>query len=163
MIEKVTVTEAFVALADATSKLTAQGYSWNFKGMIWWQGESGSSVSGLNTFLASVRNVLSTSYGVTNSSQFTIVITKIGYGTDLTPVADADAYIGIVDAGEYGHSASQNHIGKAGEGSSDLTGNGVNDMFDIGEAYADEMRLAIAGSTNASWTLHLFQHAYGSI
>jgi len=140
------------ALSDATTKLTNAGYSWNFKGMIWWQGESGTSVSGLNTFIAAVRSVLGNSYGVSNTSQFPVVITKIGYGTDLTPVANADAYIGIVDAATYGHSASQNHVGRAAEGSSDTNSNGVNDMFDIGEAYADQMQLAISGSTNAAWT-----------
>ena len=140
------------ALSDATTKLTNAGYSWNFKGMIWFQGESGTSVSGLNTFIAAVRSVLGNSYGVSNTSQFPVVITKIGYGTDLTPVASADAYIGIVDAATYGHSASQNHIGTTdNSGTRDTTGNGVNDMFDIGEAYADEMQLAISGSTNAAW------------
>lgn len=139
------------ALSDATTKLTNAGYSWNFKGMIWWQGESGASVSGLNTFIAAVRSVLGNSYGVSNTSQFPVVITKIGYGTDLTPVANADAYVGIVDAATYGHSASQNHVGRAAEGSSDTNSNGVNDMFDIGEAFADEMQLAISGSTNAAW------------
>jgi hypothetical protein len=140
------------ALSDATTKLTNAGYSWNFKGMIWWQGESGTSVSGLNTFIAAVRSVLGNSYGVSNTSQFPVVITKIGYGTDLTPVANADAYVGIVDAATYGHSASQNHIGTTdNSGTRDTTGNGVNDMFDIGEAYADEMQLAISGSTNAAW------------
>jgi hypothetical protein len=139
------------ALSDATTKLTNAGYSWNFKGMIWWQGESGASVSGLNTFIAAVRSVLGNSYGVSNTSQFPVVITKIGYGTDLTPVANADAYVGIVDSATYGHSASQNHVGASADGSSDTTGNGVNDMFDIGEAYADEMQLAISGSTNAAW------------
>lgn len=140
------------ALSDATTKLTNAGYSWNFKGMIWWQGESGTSVSGLNTFIAAVRSVLGNSYGVSNTSQFPVVITKIGYGTDLTPVASADAYVGIVDAATYGHSASQNHIGTTdNSGTRDTTGNGVNDMFDIGEAYADEMQLAISGSTNAAW------------
>jgi hypothetical protein len=140
------------ALSDATTKLTNAGYSWNFKGMIWWQGESGTSVSGLNTFIAAVRTVLGNSYGVSNTSQFPVVITKIGYGTDLTPVASADAYVGIVDAATYGHSASQNHVGASSDGSSDTTGNGVNDMFDIGEAFADKMQLAISGSTNAAWT-----------
>jgi len=139
------------ALSDATTKLTNAGYSWNFKGMIWWQGESGASVSGLNTFIAAVRTVLGNSYGVSNTSQFPVVITKIGYGTDLTPVANADAYVGIVDAATYGHSASQNHVGASADGSSDTTGNGVNDMFDIGEAFADKMQLAISGSTNAAW------------
>jgi len=140
------------ALSDATTKLTNAGYSWNFKGMIWWQGESGSSVSGLNTLINAVRTVLGNSYNVTNTSQFPVVITKIGYGTDLTPVANADAYIGIVDAATYGHSASQNHVGASADGNSDITGNGVNDMFDIGEAFADKMQLAISGSTNAAWT-----------
>jgi hypothetical protein len=140
------------ALSDATTKLTNAGYSWNFKGMIWWQGESGTSVSGLNTFIAAVRSVLGNSYGVSNTSQFPVVITKIGYGTDLTPVASADAYVGIVDSATYGHSASQNHVGTTdNSGTRDTTGNGVNDMFDIGEAYADEMQLAISGSTNAAW------------
>ena len=139
------------ALSDATTKLTNAGYSWNFKGMIWWQGESGASVSGLNTFIAAVRSVLGNSYGVSNTSQFPVVITKIGYGTDLTPVASADAYVGIVDAATYGHSTTQNHVGRAAEGSSDTNSNGVNDMFDIGEAFADEMQLAISGSTNAAW------------
>jgi hypothetical protein len=140
------------ALSDATTKLTNAGYSWNFKGMIWWQGESGATVSGLNTFIAAVRSVLGNSYGVSNTSQFPVVITKIGYGTDLTPVANADAYVGIVDSATYGHSASQNHVGTTdNSGTRDTTGNGVNDMFDIGEAYADEMQLAISGSTNAAW------------
>ena len=140
------------ALSDATTKLTNAGYSWNFKGMIWWQGESGASVSGLNTFISAVRTVLGNSYNVSNTSQFPVVITKIGYGTDLTPVANADAYVGIVDAATYGHSGSQNHVGRAAEGSSDTNSNGVNDMFDIGEAFADKMQLAISGSTNAAWT-----------
>ena len=139
------------ALSDATTKLTNAGYSWNFKGMIWWQGESGTTVSGLNTLIAEVRTVLGNSYNVSNPSQFPVVITKIGYGTDLTPVADADAYVGIVDAATYGHGPSQNHVGRAAEGSSDTTGNGVNDMFDIGEAFADKMQLAISGGTNTDW------------
>lgn len=139
------------ALSDATTKLTNAGYSWNLKGMIWWQGESGASVSGLNTLIAAVRSVLGNSYSVSNTSQFPVVITKIGYGTDLTPVASADAYVGIVDSATYGHSASQNHVGASADGSSDTNSNGVNDMFDIGEAFADEMQLAISGSTNAAW------------
>lgn len=140
------------ALSDATTKLTNAGYSWNFKGMMWWQGESGSSVSGLNTLISAVRTVLGNSYNVSNTSQFPVVITKIGYGTDLTPVANADAYIGIVDAATYGHSASQNHVGASADGSSDTNSDGVNDMFEIGEAFADKMQLAISGSTNAAWT-----------
>jgi hypothetical protein len=84
-------------------------------------------------------------------SQFPVVITKIGYGTDLTPVADADAYVGIVDAAAYGHSGTQNHVGTDVDGSYDTNDNGINDMFEIGQAYADQMQLAKSGSTNASW------------
>ena len=144
------------ALADGIDKLNAEGYAWNFKGMIWWQGESGASVSGLNTLLSSIRTLLGSSYNVELPSEFPIVITKIGYGTDLTPVADADSYIGIVDAAAYGHSASNNHIGNVSEGgiaqNPDTTGTGVNDMFEIGQAFADKMVLAIAGGTGTPWS-----------
>lgn len=137
------------AIADCVSKLNAAGYAYNFKGLIWWQGESGATVAGLQTFIAAFRNLMGTTYGVPNSSQFPVVITKIGYGNDLTPVAQADAYIGIVDAATYGHSGTNNHIGTSAL--PDFNGNGINDMFDIGVAYADMMALAIGGQTGTFW------------
>ena len=139
-----------IALNDAIAKLNNAGYSWEFKGMIWWQGESGSSVAGLQTFISEVRTLLGSTYGVENSSQFPVVITKIGYNTDLTPVATADAYIDIVDAGAFGHSSANNHIGTSSN--KDTNGNGTNDMFDIGQEYANKMQLAMAGTTSGSWS-----------
>jgi hypothetical protein len=137
------------AIANCVTKLNAGGYAYNFKGLIWWQGESGATVAGLQTFIAAFRNLMGTTYGVANSAQFPVVITKIGYGNDMTPVAQSDAYIGIVDATTYGHSAANNHIGTAAL--PDTNSNGINDMFDIGVAYADMMALAIGGQTGTYW------------
>ena len=83
--------------------------------------------------------------------QFPVVITKIGYGIDLTPVANADAYVGIVDAASIRSFFSKPYRNII-QGSHDANNNGVNDMFDIGEAFANQMQLAISGSTNAAWT-----------
>lgn len=141
-----------LSVADAINKLTQANYGHRIAGLIWWQGESGSSVDGLNTLIAHIRTWLDdNNYLDVPKSQFPVVITKIGYGTDLTPVADADAYVGIVDAAAYGHSATQNHVGTDVDGDHDQTNSGVNDMFEIGQAYADQMQLAKSGSTNASW------------
>ncbi len=141
-----------LAVADGTTKLTEAGYSHRIAGLIWWQGESGSSVDGLNALIAHIRTWLDdNNYLDVAKSQFPVVITKIGYGTDLSPVADADAYIGIVDASDYGHSSTQNHVGTDADGSHDTDDSGVNDMFEIGQAYADQMQLAKSGSTNAAW------------
>ena len=153
-----------LAVSDGLTKLTEAGYSYRIAGLIWWQGESGSSVSGLNALLAHLRTWLDDNgYLDIPKSQFPVVITKIGYGTDLTPVADADAYVGIVDAGSYGHSVSQNHIEPMQMELMIPTGNGVNDMFEIGGAFADQMQLAITGSTNALGTHHLLRLVCGWI
>lgn len=141
-----------LAVADAINKLTQANYGHRIAGLIWWQGESGSSVDGLNALIAHIRTWLDdNNYLDVPKSQFPVVITKIGYGTDLTPVADADAYVGIVDAAAYGHSGTQNHVGTDVDGSHDTNNNGINDMFEIGQAYADQMQLAKTGSTNAAW------------
>ena len=140
-----------LAVADALTKLTNAGYAYRLAGFIWWQGESGSNVNGLNALISHVRDWLDANYTLDMpKAQFPFVITKIGYGTDLTPVADADANIGIVDAGSFGHSGSNNHIGTSSN--PDTTGTGVNDMFEIGQAFADKMELAISGATNGAWT-----------
>lgn len=141
-----------LSVADAINKLTQANYGHRIAGLIWWQGESGSSVDGLNAFIAHIRTWLDdNNYLDVPKSQFPVVITKIGYGTDLTPVADADGYVGIVDASAYGHSGTQNHVGTDVDGSHDTNNNGINDMFEIGQAYADQMQLAKSGSTNSSW------------
>lgn len=141
-----------LAVADGTTKLTEAGYAYRIAGLIWWQGESGSSVDGLNALIAHIRTWLDdNNYLDVAKSQFPVVITKIGYGTDLTPVSNADAYVGIVDSADYGHSSTQNHVGTDADGNHDTDGSGVNDMFEIGQAYADQMQLAKSGSTNAAW------------
>jgi hypothetical protein len=141
-----------LAVADGINKLTQANYGHRIAGLIWWQGESGSSVDGLNALIAHIRTWLDDNgYLDVPKSEFPVVITKIGYGTDLTPVADADAYVGIVDAAVYGHSSTQNHVGTDADESYDTNNNGINDMFEIGQAYADQMQLAKSGSTNAAW------------
>ena len=140
-----------LAVDDAVTKLNNAGYAYRLAGMIWWQ-QMSPTVQGTTDLMTHIRNWLDTQgYLDMQASQFPIVITKNGHGTDLTPVANADAYIGVVDAGTFGHTTSQNHVGQASHGSSDSTGSGTNDMFEIGEAYADQMQLAIAGNTNAAW------------
>jgi hypothetical protein len=144
-----------LAIQDGLQKLTAANYTYRIAGLIWWQGESGSSVSGLTDLIEHIRDWLDTNYTLDIAKDiFPVTITKIGYGTDLTPVAQQDAHIEIVDAGAFGHSASQNHVGRAAEGSSDTNSNGVNDMFEIGKAYADAMVYAIPGR---NWTPDLVQ------
>ena len=141
-----------LAVDDAIAKLTSAGYSYRLAGMVWWQ-QMAPTVTDTTNLMTHIRDWLDTQgYLDMQASQFPIVITKNGHGTDLTPVADVDAYIGIVDAATYGHTGSQNHVGASADGSSDTTGTGTNDMFEIGEAYADQMQLAIAGNTNSSWS-----------
>ena len=145
------------ALADAKFKLDSAGYNYQWKGMIWWQGESGTSVTGLSAFVSAFRNLMGTTYGVANSSQFPVVITgnSTGWGSTLEAgVAYPDPYIGFIDAASYG----QVYIGgsfNTHPGDTildyDVDDNGVNDMFNIGEAYADEMVLALSGNTSTGW------------
>lgn len=145
------------ALADAVTKLEAARYEYRWRGMIWWQGESGSSVAGLKAFISAVRNLLKKTYGVQNSDKFPVVITgnSIAWGSTLNAgVAYPDNYVGFVDASQYGqvfiNGVFNTHIGFTGT-NADVTGNGVNDMFDAGEAYADQMLLAQQGLTPTGW------------
>lgn len=145
------------ALADAVAKLEAANYEYRWRGMIWWQGESGTSTAGLQAFISAVRTLLRNTYNVPNSSQFPVVITgnSTSWGSFLEAgVAFPDPYVGFVDAAQYGQvviNGSLNvHIGDPAT-NADVTGNGINDMFDIGEAYADEMFLAQTGNTPSGW------------
>ena len=73
--------------------------------MIWWQGESGTSVTGLKAFISAVRSLLRNTYNVPNASQFPIVITgnSTAWGSTLEAgVAYPDNYVGFVDAAQYG-------------------------------------------------------------
>ena len=133
-----------LAIADAVAKLESDGITPNFKGMIWWQGEGGTSTAGLNEFIEAVRDHLATNYDLQDSDDFPVVITtgsKMSGGLTLeSGVAGADDDVTFVNADNYGQIQTlQIHVGRASEGSSDWTGNGINDMYDIGEAYADAL------------------------
>ena len=140
------------AIADAIPKFQAEGYNVNIKGMIWWQGENGTDAANLNTFISEVRSLLGSTYNVPNSSEFPFVITgqEPGWGTGLeSGVADLDPYVNYIDTLDYGQSASNIHIGSGQNGqSTDVTGNNINDMLDIGFAYADSMQSLVS----ADWT-----------
>ncbi len=142
------------ALAAAVAGLEATNYTPNFKGLIWWQGENGTSVAGLNSFIAAVRDLLADDYGLQTSSNFPVVITGNDFwGAGLEAgVADPDDHVGFIDSVEYGQVGGHGnvHIG-SGDGaySTDETGNGTNDMWDVGVAYADEM-LALTGGSAPS-------------
>jgi len=148
------------SLSDATSKLTSLGYSYNFKGLIWWQGESGGDQTALQQFINDFRSHLNTEYSVSNYATFPIVITKIGYGGDWQqPVADEDPNIGIVNAALFGHgpgdgtngSTTSNHVGVGDPSVRDFNGNQCNDMFDIGVEFASEMQKAMTVNTGGGW------------
>jgi len=134
------------AIADAVAKLEADGISPNFKGMIWWQGEGGTSTPALNNFITAVRAHLANNYGLENPLDFPVVITTggkmIGGSTLESGVAGIDDDVTFVNADHYGQ-LYQTHVGRGSEGSSDHTGNGVNDMYDIGEAYAEALATVV--------------------
>lgn len=141
------------AIADGLSKLTNQGYSYRLAGMLWWQGENGGNATELNSFIGAVRTHLNDTYTLDMPKEqfpFVIVGTENGsWGTDFkSGVSMLSPYIGYIDS--YVLSGSQNgnlHPGGQGGFLNDGNGNGNNDMYDIGVAFADKMKLAIAGTT----------------
>ena len=145
------------ALSNAVAELETAGYTPHFKGMIWWQGENGTSVAGLTNFIGGVRNLLSTDYGLQNPTNFPVVITGNDFwGAGLkTGVADPDPFVGFIDSVAYGQIGgyANVHLGSGQDGNAtDVTANGTNDMWDIGVAYADELAQIISGgatNTNA--------------
>ena len=140
-----------LAIADAVAKFEAIGYTVNIKGMFWWQGTNGTSAADLTTFISEVRNHLGTVHNVPNSSEFPVVITEAPYwGANLVSVSNADNYVGYIDSTVYGQAGTNVHVGSGETASTDTTANNINDMLDIGFAYADEMAplVTIAGD----WT-----------
>ena len=168
-----------LSIADGLTKLTNAGYSYRLAGMIWWQGESGGANSDLIAFIDHIRTWLdNNSYLSMPKAQFPFVITgTTDYwgSTYEANVADQDAYVGFVNTQDLAapawadrtlvhpgsnetYTADQNDIdngygGSIGDsvGGPDFNDDGVNDMFAIGRAYADQMELAKSGSTNAAW------------
>lgn len=168
-----------LAIADGLTKLTNAGYSYRLAGMIWWQGESGGADSDLIAFIDHMRTWLDdNSYLSMSKAQFPFVITgTTDYwgSTYEANVANQDGYVGFVnsqdiaaptwadrtlvhpgsnetyntDAGD----VSRGYGGNVGDsvGGPDFNNDGVNDMFAIGRAYADQMDLAKTGNTNSLW------------
>jgi len=142
------------AITDATDKLSALGYGYNLKGMIWWQGESGGAVSDLIAFISDFRNYLDTNYNLSvPKEQFPIVITGTDtiWGTDYEDdVANQDQYIGFVNAEDFGQTGGGGiHVGSStNSGVADRDSDGINDMFEIGEQYAVQMEKAQTGETS---------------
>lgn len=143
-----------VAIADGLGKLTSSGYSYRLAGFIWWQGESGGSTSDLIAFKTHIRNYLSATYGLSmpaNQFPFVITGTTSYWGTTYKAnVADLDMYCGYVDSQKWstptGTETGNVHPGSGGDGfSTDADLDGQNDMYTIGQKYADQMLLAAAG------------------
>jgi hypothetical protein len=166
------------AIADGLGKLKRP---YRLAGMIWWQGESGASVADLKAFIAHMRDWLNTNYTLDMSKEkfpFVITTTTSFWGTYLKQVSDEDDYVGVVNtqnlaapkdasrtlvhpgSGET-YSATQQDVNagiatSVGQliGSPDFRGDDVNDMFTIGRAYADQMKLALLDKTKSDdlWT-----------
>ncbi|EDM29222.1 iduronate-2-sulfatase [Lentisphaera araneosa HTCC2155] len=158
------------ALSNGITSLEAKNYVPNIKGVIWWQGESGTSATDLNSFIAEVRNHLNVNYGVQNSAQLPFVITGTdnAWGSDLEDgVAALDDYVGFVNSEDFGQAhidgVFNSHLGSGERGiSSDVDGDGINDMFEVGEAYADELNL-LNENNNSIYTLEYLSSTGGSI
>lgn len=167
-----------LAVQDGLGKLTTAGYSFRLAGVIWWQGESGATTVDLQALIAHMRDWLSTEFTLDIPKEqlpFVITTTTSYWGTHLVEVSNADAYVGVVNTMDYaspeGASRTLVHPGSnetypatqaevdagiatnVGDpvGSQDYDGDGVNDMFTIGQAYADQMELAKSGNTNSLW------------
>lgn len=120
-----------LAVTDGLNKLTAAGLTYNIKGLIWWQGESGGDLNDYKALFTHMRDYL-------NKPNLPIIVTIINYGEAIRnkyiQLATDDDYIENVDAGEFGHmefGGNPNHVGAINEGGT------PKDMFNIGMEYAN--------------------------
>lgn len=120
-----------LAVTDGLDKLTAAGLTYNIKGLIWWQGESGGALDDYKSLFTHMRDYL-------NKPNLPIIVTIINYGEAIRnkyiQLATDDDYIENVDAGEFGHmefGGNPNHVGAISEGGT------PKDMFNIGMEYAN--------------------------
>lgn len=116
------------AIDDATAKLTALNITYRWRGMIWWQGESGTDTENVQLLWQHMRDYL-------NTPDMAIAATRLGYGAANT-WTDASVFtnisnVAVVDAVEFGHAADQNHVGHD-------NGADPRDMFNIGMEYANK-------------------------
>lgn len=140
------------AIADATNKLTGNDYTYRIAGLIFWQGESGTDASKLETFIDDIRTLVNTTYDVTDPTTFPVVITQVDTAADVSAIALNDEYVTMVDAGEHGQSSTNTLVGATiNNGNPDVNSNGVNDMFEIGEEFAVKLLYARNG-LDTFWT-----------
>lgn len=116
------------AMDDAAAKLTALNITYRWKGLIWWQGESGTDTTNVQLLWQHMRDYL-------NAPDMAIVATRLGYGVANT-WTDASVFtntsnVAVVDATEFGHSGVVNHVGHDG-------GADPRDMFNIGMEFANK-------------------------
>ena len=116
------------AMDDAVAKLTALNITYRWKGLIWWQGESGTDTVKVQLLWQHMREYL-------NAPDMAIVATRLGYGganawTDASVFTNT-SNVAVVDATEFGHSGVVNHVGHDG-------GADPRDMFNIGMEYANK-------------------------
>lgn len=144
------------AIGDAIFKLGEADLNYRFAGLVWWQGESGTSETDLNAFINALATHLDSTYGLDmHPTQFPCVVTGTTnyWGTSVKNVSDANDFIGYVNAEDFGQQGTTNvHPGSGENGlSRDTDNNGNNDMLDAGFAYANEMELALTGDTLGFW------------
>ena len=92
------------AISDGITKLINLGYTYNIKGVVWWQGESGGDVVALESFVSRLRAYLAANYNIEAASedQIPFVLTRSNWGDWVQTVSDADPYSALIDASEYG-------------------------------------------------------------
>lgn len=133
------------AIADATSKLDALEYTYRLCGLVFWQGESGTDTNKLSTFISDFRTLMGSTYSVTNTSSFPVVITQVDGATDISTIAATDNYTTLVDAGDFGQTSGGNVGATISSGNPDVNSNGINDMYEIGEEFALKLLYAKNG------------------
>lgn len=113
---------------DAVAKLTQLNISYRWRGMIWWQGESGTNTADVQSLWQHMRDYL-------NAPDMAIVATRLGYGVanswTSASVFTNTTNVDVVDATEFGHSNAVNHVGHD-------QGADPRDMFNIGMEYANK-------------------------
>lgn len=113
---------------DAVSKLTQLNITYRWRGLIWWQGESGTNTTVVQELMNHMRNYI-------DEPELPTILTRIGYGTGNTwtspDVFSNMTNVGLVDATEFGHAADRNHVGYD-------NGADARDMFNIGMEYANK-------------------------
>ena len=162
-----------LAIADGVEKLKAQGYGFRLRGLIWWQGESGGDADKLTRFIDHVRTWLfDNNYIEIPKNEFAVTLTGTTtyWGPYIKSVADSDPYVGFVnsqdlaapegadrtlvhpgaDTEKYEADADDVAAGIATEvgeliGHWDYNDDGLNDMYAIGRAHAEQMAKAISG------------------